>query len=325
MTAHATSLTTDGTSTRAGTTRAAATRRLPPPLAPGARVALVAPAGPLRGEADVERAVTNARAFGWEPVVGAHALARRGYFAGSDAERAEDVNRALRDPTVDGVWCLRGGYGAMRILDLLDFDALARRPRPLLGYSDGTALHAAVATRCDFISYHAPTARAVLTPFSRESLERAVVTQRDPCGAAPTARVLRPGRAEGVLAGGNLALLAALTGTPYAPRLDGAIVVVEDVNEAVYRVDRMLRQLLMAGALDGCRALVFGHCTDCPEESDDGARSLDDVLAETADALGVPCLSGVPVGHIDDQWTLPLGAWAELDADARTLAVRYGT
>jgi muramoyltetrapeptide carboxypeptidase len=178
-----------------------------------------------------------------------------------------------------------------------------------------------VAARCGLVSYHAPTARAELTPFSRRSLERAVVRRGDPCGAAPDARVLRGGRAAGVLAGGNLALLAALAGTPYAPELDGAILVLEDVNEAVYRVDRMLQQLLLAGLLAGCRAIVFGHCTSCPEESDDGARRLDDVVAEVAAALDVPCLAGVPVGHIDDQWTLPLGAAAELDAEGKTLSV----
>jgi muramoyltetrapeptide carboxypeptidase len=297
------------------------TRRLPPPLAPGARVALVAPAGPLRGEEDVQRAVDNARSLGWEPVVGAHALARRGYFAGGDAERADDLNRALADDAIDGVWSLRGGYGAMRILPALDYDALCRRPKPLLGYSDITAVHCAVAARCGLVSYHAPTARAGLTPFSRRSLEEAVRRRGDPCGTAPDARVLRGGRAAGVLAGGNLALLAALAGTPYAPQLDGAILVLEDVNEAVYRVDRMLQQLLLAGLLDGCQAIVFGHCTSCPEESDDGARRLDDVVAEIADALHVPCLAGVPVGHIDDQWTLPLGAAAELDAEGKTLSV----
>jgi len=313
---------TPSISTPKRTPRATAgARRLPPSLAPGARVALVAPAGPLRGEEDVQRAVDNARSFGWEPVVGDHAIARRGYFAGDDAERADDLNRALADDAIDGVWCLRGGYGAMRILPALDYDALCRRPKPLLGYSDITAVHCAVAARCALVSYHAPTARAELTAFSRRSLEEAVVRRVDPCGTAPDARVLRGGRAAGVLAGGNLALLAALAGTPFAPQLDGAILVLEDVNEAVYRVDRMLQQLLLAGLLDGCQAIVFGHCTDCPEESDDGARRLDDVVAEVADALDVPCLAGVPVGHVDDQWTLPLGAAAELDAEEKTLSV----
>lgn len=131
----------------------------------------------------------------------------------------------------------------------------------------------------------------------------------------------RCGARAGPLAGGNLALLASLVGTAYAPDLTGAILVAEDVNEGVYRVDRMLQQLLLAGALAGVRGIAFGHCTNCPEESDDGARRLADVLREVADALGVPCVLGVPVGHIDDQWTLPLGVDAELDADARSLHV----
>jgi muramoyltetrapeptide carboxypeptidase len=300
----------------------------PPPLAPGARVALVAPAGPLRGEEDLARAVANARGFGWEPIVGAHALARAGYFAGPDADRVADLNAALRDRRVDAVWCLRGGYGVMRILDGVDHDALLDRPRALVGYSDITALHCAAAARAaargeTLVTYHGQTARAEFTPFTRASFERALVTGGDPCGQAPTARPLRAGRARGRLAGGNLALLAGLAGTPFAPSFDGAVVVLEDVNEAVYRVDRMLRQLLLAGTFAGCRAVVFGHCTDCPEESDDGCRALDDVVAETADVLRVPALAGIPLGHVADQWTLPLGAEAEVDAGAGTLRVDW--
>ena len=293
----------------------------PHPLAAGARVALVAPAGPLRGAEDLARAEANTRALGWEPVVAPHALARTGYLAGDDASRAADVNAALRDPRVDAVWCLRGGYGAMRILAAIDWAALRERPRPLIGFSDITALHAAAGRVAGVASYHGPTARAVLTPFSRDSLERAVARGGDPCGRAPAADCLRGGRARGRLVGGNLALLAALAGTPYAPSLDGAILVLEDIDEGVYRVDRMLRQLLLAGMLAGVRGIAFGHCTNCAEESDDGARRLDEVVGEIADALAVPCLLGVPVGHIDDQWTIPLGAEAELDADRCELHV----
>jgi muramoyltetrapeptide carboxypeptidase len=295
--------------------------RWPQALASGARVALVAPAGPLRGETDLARAIENARSFGWEVEVGAHALERRGYFAGCDADRLGDLNAAIANPRVDGIWCLRGGYGAMRLLDGVDFETLARRELPLIGYSDVTALHLGIAARTDLISVHGPTARARLTEISREAMRRVVVDRVDSCGVAPDARVLREGYAVGRLAGGNLALLAALAGTPYAPRFDGAIVVLEDVNEAVYRVDRMLQQLRLAGIFRGAQALIFGECTNCPEESDDGARRLDDVLSEMADALALPCLAGVPVGHIDDQWTLPLGAVAELDAGERRLTV----
>jgi muramoyltetrapeptide carboxypeptidase len=294
----------------------------PPLLAPGARVALVSPAGPLRGEQDVERAVANARTFGWEPVVGAHALARQGYLAGSDGERLDDLNGALRDSRIDGVWCLRGGYGTMRLLDAIDYDALRRRPKPVIGFSDITSLHFAIRQRCGIISYHGPTARAELTPFSRDSLERAVIRGEDSCGVAAAARALRSGRARGPLIGGNLALVTALLGTPLAPDFDGAILVLEDVNEPLYRIDRMLQQLRLAGVLARVGALVLGAFTERGDESDALGRSLETVLCEAA--LKGPCLMGAPVGHIDDQWTLPLGATAELDAEPGRLTIVDG-
>jgi muramoyltetrapeptide carboxypeptidase len=284
-------------------------------------VALVAPAGPLRNEGDLTRAIGNVRSFGWEPVVGDHALAREDYFAGRDDQRAADLNGALRDDAIDAVWCLRGGYGAMRILESIDYAAAARRPKPIIGYSDITALHSAFALRSGIVTYHGPTARAELSSFSRRSLACALVHGGDSCGVTEDARVLRGGVAHGTLAGGNLALLSALTGTPFSPRLTDAIVVLEDIDEPVYRVDRMMRQLLLAGLLDGVRGIVFGACTNCPEAADDGARRLDDVIGEVATVLGVPTITGAPVGHIDDQWTLPLGAPASLDADGRSLSV----
>jgi muramoyltetrapeptide carboxypeptidase len=295
--------------------------RWPEPLAPGARVALVAPAGPLRDDDELQRAANNARALGWEPVIAEHALARDGYFAGDDSTRLRDMMHAMGDRTIDGIWCLRGGYGAMRLLPNIDYDVFAQAPKAVLGYSDITALHAALWTRCGVITFHGPTARQALSDFSRDSIARAVGAHVDPCGTAPAARPIRSGTARGRLAGGNIAVLSALCGTRFFPSLDGAIVVLEDINEPVYRVDRLFRQLLLAGALDACTAIAFGHCTSCSEESDDGARSLDDVLAETADVLGIPCIAGIPVGHISEQWTLPLGAIAELDVDARRLTV----
>ena len=296
--------------------------RWPTPLAPGARVALVAPAGPLRDAADLDRATENARSLGWEPVPGRNALARQGYFAGDDALRAADLNHALADPGIDGIWCIRGGYGAMRILDRIDYDALVRRPRAIIGYSDITALHAAIGGSAGLITFHGPTARAELTAFSRQALERAVRQQTPFCGDAPGARTVVPGTATGRLAGGNLALLASLAGTPYAPDLDGAILVLEDIDEAVYRLDRMLVQLRLSGALRGVRGIIFGAFTNCPEASDDGSRTLDDLIGELAAELRVPCIADAPFGHIADQWTIPLGAMAELDADGRSLRVR---
>lgn len=295
----------------------------PPPLDTGARVALVAPAGPLRDESELDRAVANARSLGWEPIVGTHALARHGYLAGPDERRLADLNAALRDRSVDGIWCVRGGYGVMRLLDGIDYDAIRQAPRPIIGFSDITALHAAIGRRAGVVTYHGPTARAPLSPFSRDSLVAAVGgTGADPAGAAAGAETIIPGRAAGRLAGGNLALLASLAGTPYMPDLDGAILVLEDVNEAVYRIDRMLRQLRLAGSLTRLAGIIFGAFTERGDDAD--ALPLADILRETAESAGVPCLAGVPVGHIDDQWTLPLGATAELDATARRLTVHAG-
>jgi muramoyltetrapeptide carboxypeptidase len=273
----------------------------------------------------VEAGIANARSFGWDVVVGEHVTARYSYFAATDADRIADFNTALRDDGVDAIWCLRGGYGAMRILGDLDYDALRRHPKPVIGYSDISALHAAFGRAAEIVSYHAPNARRLLSPFARDSFERALISSVDSCGAAPGARIVRSGRARGRLAGGNLALVSSLVGTEYCPDFDGAILVVEDTNEPLYRIDRMLTQLQLSGELSGLQAIAFGYCTSC--DSDESAndtrlaRTLDDVLREVAAALDIPCIAGIPMGHVDDQWTVPLGAIATLDADTLTLTV----
>lgn len=295
--------------------------QLPPLLLEGARVGLVAPAGPLRGPDDLDHAIANARRMGWDAVVGEHVLARDGYLAGSDRERLADFNRFASAEDIQGIWCIRGGYGAMRLLEHLDYDSLRRRPKALIGYSDITALHAAVGLRADLVTLHGPTAREDLSELSRASLQRAACDRVNPCGRAAHARTLVGGRARGRLAGGNLALLAALCGTPYALSFDGAILVLEDVGEAVYRIDRMLTQLRLAGALRGLAGLAFGSFTDVDPDPGGVQPALDRLLEEFAAQLGVPCIVGIPMGHVREQWTFPLGAMAELDADACTLVV----
>jgi muramoyltetrapeptide carboxypeptidase len=295
------------------------------PLAPRARVALVAPSGPLKLPIDLDRAIENAEKLGWEAVVGAHAKSRHTYFAGTDEERLADLNAALQDDAVDGIWCLRGGYGAMRLLQNVDYDALRRRPKPVIGYSDITALHCAIGAQAGLATIHAPTARGRLSAFAERSLRAAATRTADPCGPAPDARTLVSGRAKGRLVGGNLALLAALHGTPYQPNYDGSILVLEDVNEAPYRIERMLLQLRLSGDLSGCAAIAFGSFTNTGEKDDSlgGTRPLAEVLEEAAREAGVPTISGIPIGHISDQWSIPLGMNAELDADAKRLTVTY--
>src|SRR5687768_7134681 len=221
-------------------------------LKPGARVALVAPAGTLTGPEDVERGEKNARSLGWEPRTGAHVTKKHRYFAGTDAERLRDLNDAIRDDDIDAIWCLRGGYGAMRLLPDVDFAALEKRPKPIIGFSDLTSLLFAVTGESRIVCFHGPTARVRLTDFSRASLVAAVAGGTEPCGAAPSARTLSGGTAEGRLVGGNLALVAAMIGTRFAPDFTDSILFLEDVGERTYRVDRMLRQIYLSGALESC-------------------------------------------------------------------------
>ena len=269
--------------------------------------------------------MANALALGWDPHLSGNASRTTGYFAGTDAERGTDLARAITDPAVDGIWCLRGGYGAMRLLPQLGTLPVAAFRKTLIGFSDITALHA-LWQRAGVVSYHGPTAREPLPAFSRQSLLQAVCERSNPAstlpaGDGPGPECLVPGEATGRLAGGNVALLAALAGTPWAVSFDGAIAVLEDVGEATYRLDRMFTQLRLAGAFSGCRGLLAGQCTDCPDSSADGTRSWRDLVYELGTALRIPTLVGAPIGHIAEQWTLPLGATATLDASGATLTV----
>lgn len=304
----------------------------PPRLVRGSRVALVAPAGPLLERDDLTRAETLCRALGYEPVPGPHTAGHHGYFSGTDEERLADLNGAFHDPSIDAVWCIRGGYGTTRILERVDFEALARRPRAVIGYSDITALLAGVTRRAGLVAFHAPTARAQMPAFSRRHFAR-VLTAAEPPGVLEALPVptdvlvpqenrvvtIRGGVADGRLAGGNLTLLQCLVGTRFLPDLDGALLFLEDINEELYRIDRMLAHLRMAGALARIRGVLVGRFTGLERHSDDGALGLGEVLEHYFGPLGVPVAHGLPIGHIDDQWTLPLGVRARFDADAGVL------
>jgi len=301
----------------------------PPRLAPGCRIALVAPAGPLLERDDLTRGEELCRALGFEPILAANAGGRYGYLAGRDDQRLGDLNAALRDPRVDAVWCLRGGYGMTRILDGVDFDALAARPKAVIGYSDITALINAITRRTGIVAFHGPMSRSSLSAFSRAHFERVLtsaqaagrpnrVPQPDGVLVPREHRVvtLAPGVAEGPLVGGNLTLLQALIGTPYAPDFDGAILFLEDVNEELYSVDRMLAHLRMAGMLNRLAGVIVGRFTEMKRGTDDGALGFDEVLETYLLPLRIPVAYGFPLGHIDDQWTLPIGVRARLDATA---------
>jgi len=301
----------------------------PSKLVPGSRIALIAPAGPLLEKDDLTRAEALCRALGYEPVLGKNAHNRYGYLAGTDDERLFDLNQALQDPSVAALWCIRGGYGVTRLLERVDFGAITRRPKPLIGFSDITALLNAVTRAAGVVTFHGPVARASMPPFSREHFERVLTRAESPgrLGRLPGPAgvlvpqehrivTLRGGIAEGPLAGGNLTLLQCLIGTPWFPDLTGSILFIEDVGEHLYRVDRSLAHLRTIGALQRLAGIMVGRFTDLVRAGRDGALGFDQVLATYFAPLDIPVAYGFPIGHIDAQWTMPLGVRARLDADA---------
>ncbi|WP_446216207.1 S66 peptidase family protein [Micromonospora sp. IBHARD004] len=296
----------------------------PPVLRPGDTVMLVSPSGPTRPER-VARGVELLTGWGLRPVLAPNAYARRGYLAGGDELRAADLNTAFADPEVRGVLCTRGGYGAQRVVDLIDMAAVRRDPKVVAGFSDITALQFALWRGARLASVHGPGAAWLdeRTPLhSAESLHAALMTTEPVTVAAVAAEetfgVRVPGRAAGPLLGGNLCLITASIGTPDMPDLTGAVLLVEEVQEPPYKVDRMLTQLRRCGALDGVAGVAVGQFTDC---ADGWETTVADVLGERLGGLGVPVLGGLPIGHGVGQLTVPVGARAVLDADAGTLTV----
>lgn len=306
-------------------------------LSPGQTVGLVAPSSAPNEPEDIRFGIEVLESLGFHVRPGAHVFDRQGYLAGADATRAADLNAMFADDGIDAIWCVRGGYGASRILPMLDYDRMRRSPKALIGFSDITALHMALHTQADLVSFHGPVAWRAFTPYTLLEWKRVLCETNVPVrlGAPPPfepregqvdrknrVMTLAPGRARGRLVGGNLCLMAHLTGTRYAPDLRGAILFLEDVDEPYYRIDRFLTQLWLSGSLDGVAGVVFGKFTRCePSASFVQNRVLEDILAERCRTLGVPAISGFMVGHVDDQTTLPIGCLAELDADAGTVTL----
>lgn len=307
---------------------AAKAARRPPRLRQGDTVGLVAPASAVNLPDQLDRAVHWITGMGLVPKLGAHVTERDGYLAGTDAARAADVDAMFVDPDVRAIFAIRGGWGGARILPLLDWDAIAAHPKLLIGYSDNTALHCAIAARAGFPTLHAPNAASRWERASWESLWRIAFTGATPVLGGETveaavgrpARALVPGMARGRLLGGNLTILSTLMGTGWLPDLAGAILLLEDVNEEPYRIDRMLQHLRLAGVFDRVAGVVFGQCTRCdlPDPDYEGF-TLDEVLHRHFADLQVPVVAGFDAGHVTDQLCLPVGVRVELDAAARTL------
>lgn len=301
---------------------------LPHPLRAGDTVALLSPSSPVEDSLALQLAREALEALGLRVALGAHAGARRGYLAGDDAARAADLNAAFADPAIRGIVCVRGGYGAMRLLPRLDYAAVRRDPKPVLGYSDITALLCGLAAQTGLVGFHGPVAAGSWPAFNAAQFRQLLLERALPEYANPQERgddllvrqnrtvTITGGRARGPLVGGNLAVLAALVGTPYLPEFDGAILFLEDVGEAPYRIDRMFATLRLAGLLDRVAGVVFGQCTDCKPGDGYGSLTLEQILDDYLRPLGIPAYRGAQIGHLREQFIVPVGGQVELDADA---------
>ncbi len=311
---------------------ASLTRNLvrPPRLKPGDKVGLVNPATAAFDTMAIDVAKESLEAMGLEPVLGPNYFARRGYLAGSDAERASDIMTFVEEPEIKGLWA-RGGWGSARVLPYLDFDKIRANPKVIVGYSDSTALLSGIHRKSGLLVFHGAFPRTTFTAEHQRELlfngatplleNPAEVSKGETVQTEHRIRTLRPGKAAGRLLGGNLTVLTSIVGTPYLPDFEGAILFIEDVDEAVYRIDRMLTQLALSGALAKLSGFIFGRCTDCPPGKGHGSLTLEEVIQDHVLPLGIPAFRGSMIGHISDQFTLPLGAEVEMDAAAGTLRV----
>jgi muramoyltetrapeptide carboxypeptidase len=301
-------------------------------LRPGDTVGLIEPASRSDEAFDIQLVEEAVRAMGLVPKRGAHVMGQFGYLAGQDKDRAADLTAMFADKNVRAIFAVRGGWGSARLLPFVDWDVVRANPKFVLGFSDITALHMAIAAKGGAITLHGPNASSAWGKASVDSFRQVAWDAAMPLYKNPVTnedrlvqrrwrtQVLHGGRAQGHLLGGNLTVLTALAGTPYLPSFDGAILFLEDVDEAEYRIDRMLTQIGQAGVLSKLAGVVFGQCTSCvAPNGSTSAFTLADILQQHLGSLGVPAYQGAWFGHITDQFTLPVGAMAEIDADAGTL------
>ena len=304
--------------------------RKPPRLRSGDLIGLVAPASTPSASEKVEKGVGYLERLGYRVSVGSHAMNVHGYLAGTDQDRSSDINAFIRDKNVKAIVAIRGGYGTPRLLSQIDYRSLAANPKIVVGYSDITALQLAMFRKTGLVTFSGPMSGVEMwnqiDPYTEEHFWRSLTSTKkigllkNP-PEEPVVR-LKPGNGEGLLLGGNFSLLVSLLATPFAPNLKKAVLILEDVDEAPHRIDRMLAQLKNAGILKNLSALLFCKFTDCnPSDPSKPHLTVDQVLRETAELVSCPVLSNVQYGHIPKKLTIPLGLKSRVDGENGTIEV----
>jgi muramoyltetrapeptide carboxypeptidase len=272
-------------------------------------------------------------AMGLKVKVGSNFKNRFGHLAGTDEERAADFNAMFADPEVKAIICLRGGSGAARILPLIDYEQVKANPKPLLGYSDITALHCALYSQTGLISFHGPNGSGSWNSFHANQFQQLFFDQKllsfknevtkgdDLVAKGNRIQTLTKGTVEGKILGGNLTVLTALSGSIYYPDFQDAILFIEDVGEDPYRIDRMMSTLKLNGTLGKIKGFVFGQCSDCKPGSGYGAFTVDQIMDQYIIPLNIPAYIGAMIGHISKQFIIPVGARVRLNADQGSITL----
>ena len=295
----------------------------------GAGVGLISPASAtfLREEVDV--VVDAVRGLGLVPYLAPHLRDRYGYLGGKDAERAADINHFFADPKITALLPIRGGWGCSRILPYLDYQLIRQNPKIIVGFSDLTALILGIHAQTGLVTFHGPNGLTSWLPdqtdcFRRVLFDAQMVTFQNQKDGGDVNRLMQvknriqtinPGKARGRLIGGNLSVLSGIVGSPYVPNLKGAILFVEDTHENIYRIDRLMTHLKLAGVFKRLAGFIFGQCTQCLPDADYGSLTLEEVVWDHIQPLGVPAWSGAQIGHVETILTLPIGAEVEIDAN----------
>lgn len=305
----------------------------PKRLKPGSVVGLVSPASANFVREDLDIVVDAVRSLGLVPRLAPHLLERYGYLAGKDKDRAADINKFFADPEVAAIVPIRGGWGCSRILPYLDYEQIRQNPKIIIGFSDITALILAINARSNLVTFHGPNGLTSWNPTQTEYFRRVLFAAenvkfqniKDEGDSNRLMQVkyriqtITPGQVRGRLIGGNLSVLSGIVGSPYLPDLNGAILFLEDVKENIYRIDRLMTHLKIAGVFDRLAGFIFGQCPECLPDADYGSLTLEEVVWEHIQPLGIPAWYGAMIGHIETLLTLPIGLDVEINASAGTI------
>ncbi len=287
----------------------------PPRLLPNQAAGIIAPASPVKKE-EISSALDLLQSFPLELRLGKHLLNSSNYLAGSDHDRISDVHHMFSDPNVKAIFCARGGYGSTRLLNKVDFDLIAKNPKLIIGFSDLTALLLALHKKCNLVTIHGPVLTDLPKGNNWKFLSGLITTSSKIQLPFSRGKIIRGGKKEGILIGGNLATICSLLETPFLPSFEDSILFLEEKGEAPYRIDRMLTNLLLSGRLNRVSAVIFGHMEGCGEKG-----VLHGIIEERLHGLGIPVATGLPAGHGEENFSLPLGVPALLDTDRMVLSI----